>query len=163
MKKIFLAGATIGIVILLFVFRGLNANPGAAPTQTGVTTSSLSDSPRYSFGTISMARGKVAHTFQFTNDTGAPLAITRLITSCMCTAAYLTTAAKTDLGPFGMPGHSAAPTFSEVIASGERFEIKTVFDPAAHGPAGIGKVDREATLSTDRGDVVVRFDATVTP
>ena len=35
-----------------------------------------------------------------------------------------------------------------LVASGERFEVRVVFDPAAHGPDGLGELMREVTLAT---------------
>ena len=47
---------------------------------------------------------------------------------------------------------------------GEDAIIEVVFDPAAHGPAGIGPVDRVVTIENTAGrPLVLAFAATVTP
>lgn len=67
-------------------------------------------------------------------------------------------------GPFGMPGHGAIPTINEALEPGTEATIEVVFDPAAHGPAGVGKVNRVVTVETASGEALqLSFQATVTP
>ena len=52
-------------------------------------------------------------------------------------------------GPFGMPGHGGfMPKINMVLEPGEEFEAEVVFDPAAHGPSGIGRIERSAYLNS---------------
>lgn len=99
----------------------------------------------FNFGTISMAKGKVSHTFKIKNTGSEPLIIGRIYTSCMCTEA---TFIKGDIrkGPVGMQGHDYIPKINESLNVGEEAEILVVFDPAAHGPAGLGKIERAVFL-----------------
>jgi hypothetical protein len=119
--------------------------------------------PFFNFGTVSMAAGKVVHKYAVSNVGSAPVTITRLSTSCMCTEATLVTASARR-GPFGMPGHAPIPTLHERLAPGEMAQVDVVFDPAAHGPAGVGRIDRTVTLQNDAGQPVeLAFSAMVTP
>lgn len=136
-------------------------HPGAG--QPGRVRALASVSPFFNFGKISMAAGKVSHRYWIKNISGAPLTVTKLFTSCMCTVATLITAAGKN-GPFGMPGHSPIPEFKELLAPEATAQVEVVFDPAAHGPAGVGQIDRIATLENDGGlPLELRFSATVTP
>ena len=63
-----------------------------------------------------------------------------------------------------MPGHGPAARLEERLAPGESAQVEVVFDPAAHGPAGIGQTDRVVTIENGAGAVLeLRFSALVTP
>jgi hypothetical protein len=119
--------------------------------------------PVHDFGTISMAAGKVSHRFWVTNEGDVPVAITRIYTSCMCTEAWLLSPSSRR-GPFGMPGHGVLPSVYEQVFPGRSVQLQLVFDPAAHGPAGLGPVDRIVTLNNDAGPPLdLRIAAMVRP
>lgn len=82
----------------------------------------------------------------------------------MCTEASLVLPGKKPMGPFGMPGHGFIPTLSAVLGSGEKARVEVTFDPAAHGPAGIGNVSRTIYLENDSGaPLALSFAAKVKP
>ena len=138
------------------------ARQPAAGQPSGVRALA-SISPFYNFGKISMAAGNVSKVYWIKNISGDPLDITRLSTSCMCTVATLITPAGKK-GPFGMPGHGPTPRIEERLAPGATAQVEVVFDPAAHGPAGIGQTDRIVTIENDGGlPLELRFSAMVTP
>lgn len=118
----------------------------------------------YDFGTISMADGKVSQTFRVTNSGLADVNLKSVITSCMCTTAYLISPAG-EKGPFGMPGHGGpVRPANEIIKAGESRDVRVVYDPAAHGPAGVGPVDRFVYLTdADGGTLELEIKAIVTP
>lgn len=133
-----------------------NTNPAAGNALTA--TEKL-----YDFGTISMANGKVNKIFKVTNPTTQDINLKSIITSCMCTTAYLESASG-EKGPFGMEGMGYVPPANEIIKAGETREIKVVYDPNAHGPAGVGLVDRFISLTDASGHVLeLEIKATVTP
>ena len=72
----------------------------------------------------------------------------------MCTNAYFTSDGE-ESGPFGMPGHGFVPGLGRKLKAGEKAVVRVVFDPAAHGPAGVGPVDRLAWLES--GDEAKEF------
>ena len=76
----------------------------------------------FDFGTISMAKGKVSHSFKIKNTGSEPLTISKIYTSCMCTEA---TFIKGDVrkGPVGMAGHGYVPKINEALNVGEEAEI----------------------------------------
>lgn len=107
----------------------------------------VSARPHHDFGTISMAAGNVSTTYRIKNDGAAPLTIDRIYTSCMCTTAMLVTASGRKQGPFGMPGHGPLKAVRAQLAPGEIALLEVVFDPAAHGPSGIGRIERVVTVN----------------
>ena len=62
-----------------------------------------------------------------------------------------------------MPGHGFLPRLKEVVQAGGQVEVEVIFDPAAHGPAGIGPIERVVSLETSGGVVELRFKALVKP
>ncbi|MDP1719096.1 MAG: DUF1573 domain-containing protein, partial [bacterium] len=117
----------------------------------------------FDFGSISMAAGKVTHMFKIKNATAEPVIVGKIYTSCMCTAASLINDGRR-LGPFGMPAHGAIPSIDEQIKPGGEAVVEVVFDPAAHGPAGVGTIQRVVTLENNAGaPLELKFAAVVTP
>ena len=117
----------------------------------------------YDFGSISMSAGKVSKTFAIKNTGTDALAVSQLYTSCMCTEATLKIGGRS-VGPFSMPGHGFAQRINEIIQPNEEAAIEVVFDPAAHGPAGVGRIERAVYLENSAGAALeLKFSATVTP
>lgn len=156
---------TMGLMWWGQLARASRSSPGSYANSSNEKTSSLSTGPTlFDFGQISMFKGKVNTEFKVTNTTGKDVTITRLTTSCMCTSAYIEGGTATK-GPFGMPGHGGpVPPADELVKAGESRVIRVVYDPNAHGPAGVGSIDRFIELSDDAGGVI-RFEikALVTP
>ncbi len=154
----------IGTVILLslMIFWGSSVQKGEATSNDDKGSQLQASESSYDFGSISMAQGKVTKVFSFKNNTSEAIKAKKLYTSCMCTKATLI---KTDqtLGPFGMPAHGFIPEINVNIEPGEEAKIETVFDPAAHGPAGVGPIAREVILETSDGKLIFKFNAQVTP
>jgi hypothetical protein len=123
----------------------------ATPAQVQVSQQPgalVSQRPNYDFGTISMGAGKVSTTYRIKNEGAAPLALDKIYTSCMCTEATLITASGRKQGPFGMPGHAPLKPATGQLAPGETALLEVVFDPAAHGPSGVGRIERVVTVET---------------
>lgn len=155
-------GVIIGILILgsiIWIFR-----PGpesvSPPASSGQLTAEEND---FDFGTISMAAGKVSHSFRVKNMSSEPIMINKMYTSCMCTTASMMTGDK-QFGPYGMPGHGVIPKINQTINPGEEISVEVKFDPAAHGPAGVGRIQRAVILENNsQQPLELRFSAMVTP
>ena len=103
----------------------------------------------FDFGVVSMAKGKVQHSFKIKNSTDRPVEITKIYTSCMCTEATLVNT-NFSKGPFGMPGHEGlSSSLYETIKPGQEATIEVEVDPAAHGPEGIGKARKIVYIETN--------------
>ncbi len=153
------------LAILVLFWLGGKAKP-TETAQLGSNSQSatlIASEPKFNFGSVSMAAGKVNHLFAFKNTTAEPIQITRVYTSCMCTTALLKING-TEEGPFGMPGHMPVPSIDKTLAPGEEASIEAIFDPAAHGPSGLGHIER-SILVENAGGLVAKFDfaADVTP
>ena len=63
-----------------------------------------------------------------------------------------------------MPGMGFVPPANEVIKAGEIRAIRVVYDPNAHGPAGVGQIDRFVELTDSSGGAIqLEIKALVTP
>lgn len=154
----------IGAVLVALFLMG---RPGEGLTETTTVsagTSALAAAETaFDFGSISMAKGKVQRRFAVQNTGSAPAAITRMYTSCMCTSASIVKGDER-LGPFGMQGHGFNPRIDMKLAPGETAEVIVTFDPAAHGPAGVGTIARTVYLEQDGAEPLeLNIQATVTP
>lgn len=169
-KKIVVIGALVLLAIVGLMFWGRSnavaggqpANHAEAPDGSGPSPLSASEM-LHDFGTISMKNGLVDHQFIITNNTNASVEIPSVYTSCMCTTAFLETPTG-EKGPFGMQGMGYIPPANETIPSGESRTVKVVYDPNAHGPAGVGAIDRFIYLVDKQGGVLaLEIKAVVTP
>ncbi len=158
---------TIGLVVLgslIWIARPQeNSNNSASVSGTNTGALTVEESSNYDFGAISMGAGTVARTFTVKNSGDQTITINKMYTSCMCTTAQLTIGGK-QFGPYGMPGHGAIPWIGQTINPNEEVAIEVVFDPAAHGPAGVGRIARSITIENSAGrPVEITFSAIVTP
>jgi len=158
----------IGIGVLVLVGLVWVARPDVQNASSAISTNSngtltVEEESSYDFGSISMVAGKVKHTFKIKNTSNEEVVISKMYTSCMCTTAALSIGSK-QFGPFGMPGHGATPLINQTINPNEEASVEVVFDPAAHGPAGVGRIQRVVTLENNSGQQVeLQFSAAVTP
>ena len=83
----------------------------------------------------------------------------------MCTTSYIIRENGSKSRPFGMPGHGGTvPKANEIVKAGKSLDIEVVFDPNAHGPAGVGFIERVVFLEDENKNIVeFKFRANVTP
>ena len=165
-NKTMVIGVCLTVLILIGLVWFAKPSPGEtniAAAGSGGTGALAAEEHIYAFGTISMAAGEVRHVFPVKSQGDALLVIKKMYTSCMCTTATLTAGGQT-FGPFGMPGHGFIPAINARIDAGETASVEVVFDPAAHGPAGVGKIERIVRLEQEDGDPLeLHVSAFVTP
>ncbi|OGG48912.1 hypothetical protein A3G63_03260 [Candidatus Kaiserbacteria bacterium RIFCSPLOWO2_12_FULL_52_8] len=163
----------IAVILVIFVGLFLWGYAGNGATTASVQGSTVAANAAsgltapekfYDFGTISMKNGNVTKEFVVTNPTDKDVTASTLVTSCMCTAAFFVLPDGSAKGPFGMPGMGSVPPVNDVIKAGESRAIRVIYNPNAHGPAGVGQIDRFVTL-TDAAGAAIEFEikALVTP
>lgn len=115
------------------------------------------DANSYDWGTIDYDGGVVTKSFTITNTSGSTLKLYNVLTSCICTTAQLKTTGQTSK-KFGM--HEKSSGVFEVNPN-ESAELLVEFDPAFHGPSGVGPVTRTVTLNTnDQKNSTLTFNLT---
>ena len=155
----------LGIALLLAWGRAASAPIPGAPAAGAKESALVASETFYDFGTVSMKNGNVTKEFTVTNPTAEAITLEAVFTSCMCTTAFLVGPDGSMKGPFGMPGHGGAvPPTNELIKAGESRIVRIVYDPNAHGPAGVGRIDRFITLTdSSNGTLELEIKANVTP
>jgi hypothetical protein len=167
--------AAVMAIVLAVAVAILAARPGARPANaiapaaaspavaSPAQASLLAKETFFDFGSISMAAGNVSHRYWFRNESATPVLIRRIYTSCMCTTATFVKGGRV-VNRYGMPGHGPLPSVDETLAPGEAAYVDVVFDPAAHGPAGLGRTARVVTIESNTGlPLELRLTANVRP
>jgi hypothetical protein len=164
MKKTIIGiGITLFVILVLVLVAQPSEQADSIASQAPNPGSLTAEETSFDFGTISMANGKVSHIFNLENIGIEPVTIKKMYTSCMCTTASLNLRNES-FGPYGMAGHGFIPPINKSISPGEEGRVEVVFDPAAHGPAGIGKIQRVVTIENNSGSPLeLNFTAMVTP
>ncbi|MBI2466205.1 MAG: DUF1573 domain-containing protein [Candidatus Sungbacteria bacterium] len=153
---------TVAIVGGLVWIARPNKDTGADPTASVISTLTAPEN-QYDFGSISMANGNVSKIFTVSNSSPEPVTLEKIYTSCMCTQANLILSGQ-KFGPYGMPGHGLVPKVNRTLNAGETAEIEVVFDPNAHGPAGVGPIERIIFVEQKgRQPLELNIKAMVTP
>jgi len=134
------------------------------PSATSAKVEGLvADHDYLDFGQVPINGGIVTKTYQVKNTTSNSLKLKKIVTSCMCTTAAVSIGDKTT-NFFGMemPGDKNPPVNIDLPA-GDIANVTVKFDPAAHGPQGIGPFDRSVWLTfTDPAGVKeLKFSGTV--
>jgi len=150
MKTKHLAVYVIGgllLVALIFWGRAAGENDnGDSPYSASVLVSTETD---FDFGTIPMYGGDVVHEFTAINDGTEPIVVGKVYTTCGCTTAILVDASGKEYGEFGMQGHGLPSDTKVEVGPGEPLLVRAIFDPAAHGPSGVGLADRSVYVETN--------------
>ena len=159
---IVLSAGIIGIAVLVS-----NSSP-ASNTKASISKTTgakiVVDHFSKKVGNIPYNGGNLIHVFPIKNAGTKDLEIANMVTSCMCTKAYLKQGNNKSEG-FGMKGMSASSSWKGVIKPGETAEIIADFDPAYHGPQGAGLFSRAVSFETNDPDnpyVEVSFEGEVT-
>lgn len=135
--------------IITFAILGLGVWLLSRPTGVEVEKSDQAKAEvgeaNYDWGEIKINGGNVEKVFLIKNTGVSLLKLSGVSTSCMCTTAQVIINGKGS--PFfGM--HQKSSWVGEVPA-GKEAELKIVFDPAFHGPSGVGAMTRQIEVETN--------------
>lgn len=153
---------TMGTVSLLILGGGVWLVMRSQPVQMASNQGAVLGVGEQTFdwGTIQLNGGEVKRSFEIENKGNAELQLANLKTSCMCTKARLIV--ESEAGPwFAM--HSQSQWVGKV-PPGKKAQVEVVFDPAFHGPSGVGAISRTVTMQTNdpnRSSLEFRLSANV--
>ncbi len=154
------AVATLGLIIGLTFF----ISAKSAKERTLITTEVLgvtANPDNYDLGDMPIGGGIVTREYEIKNTSDRDIELIKIVTSCMCTRAGV----KAESGEtkfFAMEmGGDKNPFISLKIKKGETAKAIIRFDPAAHGPAGAGPIDRTVSLYFDSGIKELTFKGVV--
>ncbi len=144
----------IGVILftLLILIGGVILLSGSGSTSPTITflenVKATVDQKNYDWGQINMKDGNVSKIFVIRNTGTDVLKLTKVKTSCHCTKAEVTIDG--NISPsFGM--NTASPWVGEVTPGNEA-QLNIVFDPAYHGPNGVGPITRYISVDTNDPD-----------
>ncbi len=153
-----------GVFALGYVSKGGTAASVQNAAGSGAASPLAAPESFHDFGMISMKNGDVSYDFKVTNATDKDVMLPTLVTSCMCTSALIVEPDGSIKGPFLMPGMGYVPPANELIKVGDNRIIRVVYNPNAHGPAGVGAIDRFVILTDSSGnELKLEIKAVVTP
>lgn len=159
-KKFIIITALLTLVIM---FGGITLlSSSSSSPQTSVTQNAKAETieaTSFDWGNIPINGGSVSKSFTIKNTGTEALKLFNVKTSCHCTVANVTIDGKTSEN-FGMSGISS---WIGEVKPGKVAKLTGVFDPAFHGPQGIGPVTRFVSVETNaRGNEKITFTLTGT-
>ncbi len=142
----------VGIILLAgvgaFVWMG-SGGDGTSNTATYSASALSVVEGDFDFGTVVMGNGVVTHNFEVKNDGAETVVVKKVYTSCGCTTAFIIDKTGNRHGEFGMPGHGMQESVSIDVDPGETITVEAIFDPASHGPSGVGLAQRIIYLESN--------------
>lgn len=129
----------------------------ASKINASQNASAIVDQTSHDWGKIAYKGGVATKEFTITNAGTDVLKLSKIKTSCVCTKAYITINGVKSPN-FDM--HTTSSWVGEVPAGGKAL-LTVVFDPAFHGPSGVGAVNRIISITTnDAKNPVIEFSLT---
>jgi len=144
-KKFLTAVTLISLTLLIGGIFLAGKLTSTASVEIDANAKVVAEETAHEWGEINLNDGNVQKVFKITNSGTAPLVLSNVATSCMCTTAELSLGEEKS-PKFGM--HTKSSYVLEVPA-GETAELKVIFDPAFHGPSGVGPINRQVTVATN--------------
>lgn len=119
----------------------------------------------YELGDVPINGGIVTREYEVKNTTEKTLKLKKIATSCMCTQASVRIG--DDQSRFFAMEHvmDKNPPVNMELPAGEKALVTVNFDPAAHGPQGVGPFERIVwlTFSDPAGVKELKLKGTVVP
>ncbi|MEK7451127.1 MAG: DUF1573 domain-containing protein [Patescibacteria group bacterium] len=140
---------TVLIIVGAILFSQNSPSKSSLQKTAGASIQTFETS--FNFKDIQYGGGKAERSFKIKNIGDKELTIANLSTSCMCTVVYLKKG--NEKGPeFGMKGMANASSWTGVLKPNEEGQVIAVFDPAFHGPSGVGPISRLVSFETNDPD-----------
>ncbi len=137
----------LGFGGLIFLQIKLNQK-NSIPTPTNQVLGITANPQNYDLGEIAYSGGLVTRDYEITNTSDKTIKLKKITTSCMCTKAKVKIGDK-ETKLFGMEGMGGINPLLDgfEINPGQKAIVTAIFDPTAHGPQGVGPIDRQVTLT----------------
>lgn len=145
-KKIIIGFIILTLLILgggVYILSQTTTSPAAVTSFQNAKASV--GQKTHDWGIIPYSGGNVSKTFTIKNTGTNVLQLTNIKTSCACTYAQIIIDGKTS-PTFGM--HTTSSWVGGVTA-GKEANLTVVFDPAFHGPSGVGAIERLVSVETN--------------
>ncbi len=162
--KILIATLVFSVILILGFAAFFGGKEDEEALVAGAQIEGIEVNPAfYDLGDVPINGGLAIKEYEVKNTTGNTLKLKKIATSCMCTkASFQVGETKTKF--FGMEGHGDKnPPVNIEIPAGLTGKVVVQFDPAAHGPQGVGPFDRSVflTFSDPAGVKELKFNGVV--
>jgi hypothetical protein len=149
--------STIVIVVAGSIWLGSSSAPQISASQNAKAYTISPTSADW--GQIPMYKGNVTKVFSLKNTGTDTLKLFNIKTSCHCTKAHVNVGS--DESPdFGMDSYSS---WVGEVPPGKEAKLSVIFDPAYHGPSGVGPINRFVSVETnDKTNPKLTFTVTGT-
>lgn len=147
-NKTLIFGSIVTLGLLIGGVFLLSEQKQETPLKANAKTDVAVEKTTHDWGEIDLNGGDVEKTFEITNSGTEDLILTNVVTSCMCTTAQLILEDETS-PYFGMHTKSS---YKLLVPPGKTAQLKVVFDPAYHGPSGVGPITRQVSVETNDPD-----------
>lgn len=153
----------VGIVLVtvLLLVGGVILLSVSGSTSASITSSRnakvLTDQRNFEWGQINMKGGNVSKIFAIKNTGTDTLKLTNIKTSCHCTKAQVRVGSNSS--PFF--GMNSVSSWIGEVPPGQDAQLEVIFDPAYHGPQGVGPINRLVSVETnDASNSRIEFSLT---
>ncbi|OGH18175.1 MAG: hypothetical protein A3F31_00280 [Candidatus Levybacteria bacterium RIFCSPHIGHO2_12_FULL_38_12] len=147
------------VVILIGGVYILSATNSPQITASENAKAQLLNSNSFDWGNIPMHKGNVTKTFSIQNTGKDVLKLYNIKTSCHCTKARVSIEGA-ESPDFGM---STVSSWTGEVMPGKQAQLTVIFDPAFHGPQGVGPINRFVSAETnDKSNPKLTFTVTGT-
>lgn len=152
-----------GLAFLMTKASGGGVSKGKDSYINNAEATNLEVSPlgRVNLGEVPYGGGIISKSFDIKNTSASTIKLRKITTSCMCTVAKVKLGNK-ETKFYGMEMNGDLnPLLDFDLPARETAQVIFEFDPAAHGPQGIGAVDRVIMVFFDVGYKILEFDGEV--
>ena len=144
--KLLIIGSIVTVILMIAGALLLSSVKSETPI-TGQVEGLEANPESYELGDIPINGGLVTKDYEVKNITDKTVKLKKIATSCMCTKAKVTIN-NNETRLFSMEGMGDKnPPVNLELEAGKVAKVTAVFDPAAHGPKGIGPIDRSVILT----------------
>lgn len=158
-KKIIIIFILITALILAGGIFFLSKSETSANITASQNAKASIDLKTFDWGEINMKSGNVSKTFTIKNSGTDTLKLYKVRTSCHCTKAQV------KIGDATSPYFGMNPVSSWIgeVSPGQEAQLEVIFDPAYHGPQGVGPINRLVAVETnDKNNSTIEFSLTGT-
>lgn len=142
-----IVGSIIAVTLVILIGGIILASKAPSPPKivSSAQAQAETEETKHDWGTIPLNGGDVEKNFLIKNSGSGPLQLANIKTSCMCTEAQVIINGN-ESPYFGM--HPNSSWLGE-LTPGQEAKLRVTFDPAFHGPQGVGQITRVVTVQTN--------------
>ncbi|KKR80621.1 MAG: hypothetical protein UU73_C0001G0265 [Candidatus Daviesbacteria bacterium GW2011_GWA1_41_61] len=144
-KKVIIGFVVVTALVLAGGIFLLTKSSTAGQVEISQNVKAEAAEKTFDWGNIPMYKGNVTKTFTIKNSGTDTLKLINIRTSCHCTQAQV----KIDGQSSPFFGMSTVSSWIGEVVPGREAQLDVIFDPAYHGPQGVGPINRFVSVETN--------------